>query len=253
MGLRNIISKDAWLRTTYRRAKQYYYDQRERRFLRVGLNDVHHIHCNYTSPPTLLLITVAYNQVDMIQHQLRLLPKYLSDPFSHIVVDNSSNKKTRQEIASVCHDRNIGYVSLPKNFYTWSSSSHGLALNWAYQHLVKTINPRWAGFLDHDIFPVRKHSILEHLKHRPFYGQRDRREDIWYLWPGFSFYQTSWLKSVSVDFKPGIVNGIKKIPLVQSIVIREYWQIASPLVYVFLNNNSMEKLLLSRLGNSSIK
>lgn len=208
MGLRDIIGKDTWLRTTYRWTKQYYYDQRERPFLRANLDDVYHIHYNYASPPILLLITVAYNRADMIRHQLRLLPKYLSDPFAHIVVDNSSNKQARKEIASVCRSQGIGYVSLPKNFYTHSSSSHGLTLNWAYQHLVRRINPLYVGFLDHDIFPVRKHSILDKLARQPAYGQKDVRERISYLWPGFSFYRTELLEGRQIDFKPGVIEDI---------------------------------------------
>lgn len=207
MGLRNIIGKDTWLRTTYREIKNFYYDQREGHFLHSTLADVPHFNCRYEQPPPLLLITVVYNRADMIEHQLRLLPKYLSDSFRHIVVDNSRSKSARKAIEQLCEQYGTGYVSLPGNFYTHASNSHGLALNWAYQHLVKMINPYCVGFLDHDIFPVRSHSILKYLTNQPCYGEQDTREDIWYLWPGFSFYHTALLGSLSVDFKPGVIGN----------------------------------------------
>ena len=207
MGLRNVIGKDTWLRTTYRQAKQYHYDRREHLFLQVGLEDVYHVYCDYESPPALLLITVAYNRADMIRHQLRLLPQYLLDSFEHIVVDNSTHEQSRKEIKSVCCDQGIGYVSLPKNFYTHSSSSHGMALNWVHRHLLQKINPLHVGFLDHDIFPIRKHTLLDILVSQPIYGQKQQWGSAPYLWPGFSFYRTALLEGKQIDFKPGALHG----------------------------------------------
>ena len=204
--IRDLINQNVWVRVAYRGAKQSYYDWRERSFLRIPLADCYHFKCECRLP--LLLITVAYNRADMIRHQLRLMPKYLTDPFHHIVIDNSSNSQVRKEIELACRERATGYVSLPKNFYTQSSSSHGMALNWAYQHLVQRFSPRYVGFLDHDIFPIRKHSIIRQLISQPAYGKRDTEEKISYLWPGFSFYCTKLLADHQVDFKPGVIENI---------------------------------------------
>lgn len=205
MKVRNIISRDAWVRRAYRDTKDSYYNWRESRFLSRTLADLYHFNCYPDPTPPLLLITVAYNRADMIRYQLSLLSKHLSDPFVHVVIDNSKDKSARKEIASVCYERSTGYVSLPPNFYK-SSNSHGMALNWAYQHIVNGITPQYVGFLDHDIFPVRTHSILEILKLQPLYGQKEMRNKVSYLWPGFSFYRTSLLDANSVDFKPGVVK-----------------------------------------------
>lgn len=206
MGLRDIIGKDTWIRVTYRSVKDLYYRQREDKFLSSTLNDVFHFNCYSKQNSKLLIITVVYNRADMVAHQLRLLPKYLTDPFQHIVVDNSRDNSARKSVAQLCEHYQVGYVSLPKNFYTHASNSHGLALNWIYQHLIKAFNPDYFGFLDHDIFPIRSHSILEHLITQPIYGQKDTRKNVWYLWPGFSFYQTSLLENIHVNFKPGMIN-----------------------------------------------
>ena len=207
MGFRDIIGKDTWVRTAYRRIRRCYVTRREISFLRLPLYGVHHTNCHIEPPPNLLLITIAYNRADMIGHQLRLLPKYLSDSFRHIVVDNSSDRSVRHKIERLCKERGVGYVSLPHNFYTYSSNSHGLALNWVYRHLVLAINPQYVGFLDHDVFPIRNHSILEILASQPAYGPKEVRGNASYLWPGFSFYQTSLLMGKNVDFKPGVMNG----------------------------------------------
>ena len=200
--IRDLIDQDAWVRVTYRDTKQRYHDWQERRFLRIPLAECYHFSCECRS--SLLLITVAFNRADMIRHQLRLLPKYLTDSFCHIVLDNSSDSQSRKEIELACQEYEVGYVALPYNYRQHPSASHGMALNWAYHHLVRRSNCRYVGFLDHDIFPVRKHSILDQLALQPAYGRRDVRAEVAYLWPGFSFYRTELLKVRQVNFNPGV-------------------------------------------------
>ena len=104
---------------------------------------------------------------------------------------------------------NVGYVSLPYNFYSRNSKSHGLALNWAYKHIVRTVKPVYVGFLDHDIYPIRSHRLIPILEEQNFFGQREVKENIWYLWAGFCFFSTDFLEGKDIDFKPGIIENIE--------------------------------------------
>ena len=222
--IRELINQDAWVRVTYRNTKQRYHDWRECRFLRVPLTNCPHFNCEPTS--SFLLMTVAYNRADMIRHQVRLLPKYLTDPFHHIIVDNSSDPQQRDAIAIICREHSIGYVALPYNYQRGPSASHGMAMNWAARHLISSINPTYVGWLDHDIFPVRRHSIVALLEEQGLYGRKEQREDINYLWPGFSFYRSAWLDHATADFKPGVMNGVMvdtggQVPLVSMLNTNE--------------------------------
>lgn len=200
----NLLPANFFLKKIYRFIKSRYYAMRENGFMNVSLSQVKHINCQPQSE--FLLISVAFNNPIVVAQQIRLLRKYVLDSFQCIIVDNSSVKSIRHEIFSLCKKNNTGYVSLPHNFYS-KSNSHGLALNWAYHHLVKSIKPAYFGFLDHDIYPVREHRIVPILRKQFFYGKKEEVESIWYLWPGFFFAQTSLLDSVNPDFKPGAFQG----------------------------------------------
>ncbi len=203
--LRLILKEESFIRRNYREIKSLYYSMRERKFMSKGLSQVYHINLP-KEKSELLLITVAYNNTFVISHQLRLLPKYIDDKFHHIVIDNSSNKLARNEILRICSQMDTGYVSLPYNFYFRNSNSHGIALNWACKHLIKVLNPTYIGFLDHDIYPIRKQQLLPILKRQLLFGKQEKIEDIWYLWPGFCFFYNGFLKERNIDFKPGSIG-----------------------------------------------
>lgn len=150
------------------------------------------------------IITVAFNNDEVIRHQIRLLNKYLLDPYCYTVADNSSDPTKQDKITEICKQFDVSYIRLPKNPYNEinPSLSHGLALNWIYRNYVCSRKANFFGFIDHDIFPVYPTTIINSLRSSNVYGLVQERGQMWYLWPGFCFFKYDFIKNRKVDFMP---------------------------------------------------
>lgn len=186
----------------------YYHWKRWRqatRHLSVPLAQVDHVHCNaekLDAPDLLDLVSVAFNNDRVIRHQHRLLTKNLQDRFHYTVADNSSDMQARKRIREFCRAEGLSYLALPAFQASDGSASHGQALNWLWHNYVKPRQPRYFGFLDHDVFPITPTSILIFLEQSPIYGHLQERGDAWYLWPGFCFYRYGFCRGKRLDFRP---------------------------------------------------
>lgn len=149
-------------------------------------------------------MVVAFGDANLIRTQYQALQKFLQDAFSYTVVDNSPDYAKRVELQAYCKEADIRYIGLPKNPYTGysASDSHGLALNWAYRRLLRHGGATVWAFLDHDIFPTAPYSITEKLKTQPVYGHLQVRDKIWYVWPGFCFFDADELTRARLNFMP---------------------------------------------------
>lgn len=156
------------------------------------------------SPESVDLITVAFNNAELIEIQEKFLKKHICDTYYHIVVDNSTDVAVREQIYNYCLDNNITYISLPYNWLNkiGGSYSHACALNYVYRHVVRKRKPYAFGQIDHDLFPVQKLSILEYLKDQPVYGPLRHREECWYLSAIMSFFRYEYVCDKKVDFMP---------------------------------------------------
>ena len=150
------------------------------------------------------IITVAFNNVELIQYQEQFLRKFIQDPYHHIVVDNSTDFKVREQLYQFCLENKIAYISLPKNFMNWvgGSYSHAAALNYTYKHIIQKRKPFAFGQIDHDLFPTRPISIINKLSKQPIYGPLRLRDRWWYLSAIMSFFQYDFVKDKKVDFMP---------------------------------------------------
>lgn len=158
------------------------------------------------------IVTIAFNNELVIKHQILLLRKYLVDSFEYTVVDNSQDEKKSKLIQQICHQNDTGYIKLPQNPLQYKNAglspswSNGMALNWAYHNYIRRRNYCHFGFIDHDVFPIRKTSIVEYLIRSPIYGLIQTRNNKWYLWPGFSFFRTESLKHKKINFS--VMKGL---------------------------------------------
>lgn len=150
------------------------------------------------------IITVAFNNVELIQYQEQFLRKFIQDPYYHIVVDNSTDFKVREQLYQFCLENKIAYISLPKNFLNWvgGSYSHAAALNYTYKHIIQKRQPFAFGQIDHDLFPTRSISIIDKLTNQPIYGPLRLRDKWWYLSAILSFFRLDFVKDKKVDFMP---------------------------------------------------
>lgn len=150
------------------------------------------------------LISIAFNNVDIIKNQVAYLRKNLKDKYHLTIADNSSNNVTRGEIKSFCRSKSISYLPLPRPLLNFNdpSFSHGAALNWIYKYHLKDLNVKYFGFIDHDISPMRPTKITLNLEKNSYWGLIQERGDRWYLWAGFCFYRKEVFEKYEPNFLP---------------------------------------------------
>lgn len=158
----------------------------------------------------MLLLTVAYNDENLIAKQIEQIRIMIKDPdYQHVVADNSLSRKKRKLIKEVCMRNRIEYIQIPYMitllFHFQIAVSHGAALNWIYYHYLREKRPERFSLLDHDIFPVRDFNMTLTLGHRDFYGVSRIKKEEWYLWPGFCIFNDDAF-TTKPDFLPRYTN-----------------------------------------------
>jgi hypothetical protein len=126
------------------------------------------------------------------------------------IIDNSSDLDASKKIAKICFGR-CPYLRLPHNPEWHPCRSHALAMNWTYNRVVKTIKPKYFGFLDHDCFPFASFNLSEKMGQHSIYGEKRDSEVfpcIWNLWAGFCFFEFEHFVSKSFDFTHRVELGL---------------------------------------------
>jgi hypothetical protein len=154
------------------------------------------------------LVSIAFNNVIVIQQQIRLIKKYLTQPYFFTVADNSTDKNVRNSLKQLCSENQVTYFQLPQNPYAAvnGSDSQAFAMNWVYKHYLSPRKADYFGYIDHDIFPFRPAQIIEIIDKQIVYGHIQPRDEKWYLWAGFCFFNRRLLRDIMLDFSPG--NGM---------------------------------------------
>jgi len=159
------------------------------------------------------LVSVAFNNPEMVATQANLLASRLEDPYELCVVDNSSDAVATVEVASVAARSGSHYLrppALPVSVRRDPSLSHGLTLNWAYRNWLAPRGASFVGTLDHDVFPLRRTSLIDELGGEVIWGLPQERLDdpsIWYPWPGLTVIDARQLDLRSVDLRPDSRRG----------------------------------------------
>lgn len=153
-----------------------------------------------------LIITIAFNNSFVVEKQINDISRMCSDNYIHLVVDNSSDLKIRTVIKEICEkNENVMYFELPRwrGFKRGGSLSHGISINYVHKNVVMNCDKiSEIMLLDHDIFPLKTFSVNQMLGKQNLYGRKERREGMWYLWPGFAMYRKNIFEK-EMDFKPG--------------------------------------------------
>lgn len=158
-----------------------------------------------SSKSHVLLLTVAFNNSEFVDLQISLLKKYFKDDFIHCVIDNSTQLSLRKEIKEVCLQHGVSYFGAPESPFL-DQKSHGAAMHWAIDNVVRKFNLPFFGFLDHDIFPFKPFSLVGKF-HQGIYGrvvnsyiiggyleERTKNAPYWGLWAGYCFFEYSRFK-----------------------------------------------------------
>lgn len=152
----------------------------------------------------LMLVVVAFNNLDILEVQYRYLKNFLTEQFDYVIADNSNKIESSKNIKEFCKENKISYVKVPWNPLTnvRASGSHAIALNWITKNIIRKYKPTFWGFLDHDIFPIKRTSVLENLDKGLWGAIRTRKEKWWYLWPGFCFFEYEKVRKYNFNFFP---------------------------------------------------
>lgn len=67
--------------------------------------------------------------------------------------------------------------------------------------LLKKIEPKVFGFIDHDLLPVKKINFNTSIKiQHGFYGLYRAKKGYWNLWAGYCFYSFNKVKSLPLNW-----------------------------------------------------
>ena len=147
-----------------------------------------------------IALVIAFEQPWALNWLLQMANRNVSD-MTVLVFDNSRNDSKRTEIEQICKQNNAPYLALPANSTRHVNRSHGMAMTWVYHNVVRAINPRIFGFIDHDLIPVRKLSITDRLTDQPVYGLLNRGKfGFWSLWAGYCFFDYASTRGKSINF-----------------------------------------------------
>lgn len=158
-----------------------------------------------------VLITIAFNDAQTISWQASLVRRYVADVI-YVVADNSADEAAASEIAALTARSRIPYVRLPQNLASSPSRSHGLALNWVWENVVKRGEPEVFGFIDDDIYPTKPDDPFAALSEQSFYGvvrpPAPGFANGWFLWAGFCMFNFARVKPLGLDFSQDWFCGL---------------------------------------------
>lgn len=136
-----------------------------------------------------------------------------------LIFDNSRRQEARKDISRICHENGIPYLALPPSPTPHPNRSHGMAMTWVFQNVVKVIRPKTFTFIDHDLIPVEKIALgMFPTNKQPFYGAvKVGKWGWWTLWAGYCSYVYSVVKHLRLnflnDFSRDIDTGGRNWPL----------------------------------------
>ena len=150
---------------------------------------------------------VAFEQPWALNWQLKMAHQNLTD-VQLVVFDNSREPELRHKIAEVCRLNNTPYLALPSYSTRHINLSHGMAMNWIYQNIVKIIRPKLFSYIDHDMIPVLPSTYSHKLVDQPLYGLPRVKRSRWYLWAGYCAFDFDFVNNKKINFLEDCSNEL---------------------------------------------
>ncbi|CAN7768003.1 hypothetical protein [Mesorhizobium sp. LjNodule214] len=162
--------------------------------------------------------TIAFNTPWVIDALTKAWQIY-APGLSLVVVDNSSSDAARKSIERICSARGVPYLGLPNRRERHWSRSHGTALTWVFDNIVRHLRPEFFGYIDHDCFPVAPFDIPARMEGKVVYGLKlpanenfrykpSKDDPKWHLWGGFCFFRFAAVEGLDLDFGPRMELGL---------------------------------------------
>jgi len=153
-------------------------------------------------------VVVAFEQPWALNWLLKMAKKNLKKT-SILVFDNSRKLALRQKIELVCKKNEVFYYSLPEYRTRHVNRSHGMALSWIYTNVIKTLQPKIFGFIDHDLIPLNPIDFSKAINSQPFYGRvTGNKPGFWSLWAGYCLFDFNYLADKKINFLYDFTKGL---------------------------------------------
>lgn len=149
-----------------------------------------------------LLFTIAFRETWTIDLLARAVARHMPE-WTLVVIDNSREASERAAIEAMAQSHGLPYLGLPANPEWSPNRSHGVALNWTWQNVVRALRPRLFGFIDHDCFPIAETPFVRHLENQQVDGPVIHPrfvETAWYIWAGCMFFNFAKVEGLKLDF-----------------------------------------------------
>jgi hypothetical protein len=180
--------------------KQVRNDFNLRRYINIAaINEDCFIKNNKTLIDNNILFVIAFEQPQPLEWLIKMSKIYLLDA-KIVVVDNSRRDQARNELSQLCDRYEVPYLALPPNRTRHVNRSHGMALTWTYHRIIRKLNPKIFGFIDHDLIPVATVSVEERLRDQTFYGLKNQGTSAWNLWAGYCIYDYKKVSGYKLNF-----------------------------------------------------
>lgn len=149
------------------------------------------------------VVAIAYEQPWAIEVLVKLWRINVSGAVL-IIADNSKSDGARAEMADICRRHEVCYIGLPSNMTKHPNRSHALAMQWVFNNIIHKLDYDNFGFIDHDLFPVKKLSLEKIVDDQIVFGQEKARSrtdpGAWTVWAGYCFFNRSLLGKVMLNF-----------------------------------------------------
>lgn len=156
-----------------------------------------------------LVLSIAFEQPKVIATQIQ----YICDNAENsvfVVADNSRTPAARQAIQSLCAQASVAYIGLPRNAARHANRSHGMAMQWCYENIVRPLQPRCFTYIDHDLIPTKPFNFSRLLGKHPIYGVlwKNKQDNAWQLWAGYCSFNYSQTQKYQLNFLYDFSNGL---------------------------------------------
>lgn len=147
-----------------------------------------------------IAIVIAFEQPWALNWLLKMARKNLTD-VTVLVFDNSRTTEARNEIERVCTQHGAPYLGLPTYRTKHVNRSHGMAMSWVFDNVVRAIQPNIFGYLDHDLIPVGKTDFSERVGSQPLFGLINAGKfNTWSTWAGYCLFKYDAIKDEAMNF-----------------------------------------------------
>lgn len=157
-----------------------------------------------------VIVSIAFNDNELILAQAKRVRDFIPHA-TYLIADNSSNADAASAIERHCRTYGLPYIRLPKNPWqgrSAASRSHGQAMNWVWQQILRPARPSSFGFIDHDLIPTNACDPFQKLQTLPFYGDKRWAKDRWFLWAGYCFFRFAEAEETGLDFSQDWFIGL---------------------------------------------